>query len=351
MRCTKKVLASALTALALTFGACGDSNTPPATDSGADQAIPLDSGPQPDATNLDVAVSDTSTKPDSKAPVYDATPLADISGTKKHEFVADQIVLPSNGTQAQLFGHDYDNDGNVDNALGSILGTLGLMGGMNVQGGVDESVNKGDLLLLFRFFANNVNNQNAAVVNYVVGQSQACCTAPSNPTLCASQAKATCFNGTASFTSTVTGAPMSGNIVSGKFLFGPGTVKLNLPVVGSALSLTLKQAFIKGTFTGATITSGSITGGIDQTELDGVILPAVATAVNGMILDPTTPASTKGTILALFDTNKDGKIDIGEIKNNVLVKSAIAPDVDVDGDGKLDLSLGIGYTAVGATIK
>jgi hypothetical protein len=73
--------------------------------------------------------------------------------------------------------------------------------------------------------------------------------------------------------------------------------------------------------------------------------------LNHALMDPLVDASSKAMIKALFDTNNDGTITAAELMSNALITTFMAGDVDVDKDGVKELSLGLGFTAVGATIK
>ena len=81
-----------------------------------------------------------------------------------------------------------------------------------------------------------------------------------------------------------------------------------------------------------------------------VVLPQLAAILNNLIKNPSTPAATKAAILAALDTNKDNSISGAELAGNALLKPYLAGDVDVDGDGKKEVSMGVGFTAVGASI-
>ena len=65
--------------------------------------------------------------------------------------------------------------------------------------------------------------------------------------------------------------------------------------------------------------------------------------------------------MALFDENEDGMVTEEELRANALIESTVGnPDLDLfDGDGQFDpnvdgvkdsLSLGLGFTAVGARV-
>ncbi len=92
-------------------------------------------------------------------------------------------------------------------------------------------------------------------------------------------------------------------------------------------------------------------GAISQNDIQNSLLPAVAKTLDHEMNDPTTKQSTKDALKKVFDTDNDGKISAKEVLGNAAVQAVLAGDVDADKDGKKEeLSLGLGFTAVGAKI-
>lgn len=271
------------------------------------------------------------------------------------DLVMNKLTLPDATTASQI-GWDYNNDGSKDNALGSILGALGgVASGMNIQESVDGGVNGGSTILLLRVQAQSFADAVGAKLQTWVGAKQICCK-DSKATTCASEAAAKCFNGTNTFwldPNSPKDALFGGKITSGKFHFGPAKLRFNIPFTGAGnLELDLKAVHITGSIgsDGKSITSGVLAGAISKTDLDTKLIPTVATMLEKTYTDPKTEQSTKNTIKTLFDTNSDGHISKDEVANNTLIKTFLAGDVDVDGDKINELSLAVGFTAVGAKI-
>jgi hypothetical protein len=170
-----------------------------------------------------------------------------------------------------------------------------------------------------------------------------------------------------------TNAALGGKIVNGTFTGGPGNLSLQIALGGTdAIQLDLIGARAKGSSLSAdglgTATSGGLIfgGAITKTDIDTKVIPAIQAQLVDIITRdctmPTAPPtcgcatdSTGKTILGLFDTKladgttdgKDCAVSVDEIKNNSLIVSLLAPDVEID--GKDALSLGIKATAVKAT--
>jgi hypothetical protein len=271
------------------------------------------------------------------------------------DFVVSRLILPDSTTAATI-GVDYDNDGKVDNVLGSILGSLAsLAGSLELQSSLDESVYGGEALLLVRVQAASFTNAAQTLAEVWRGASQTCCSDPKNLTLCQSEASKGCFNGSHTFTPHATDpytALFGGKITGGQMLVGPADMVLTLNLSGvGTMDLHLKAVYIKGNLKAAGIDQGVIAGAISKTELDSKVIPALAQTLTAEVNDPATSPSTRDTILNLFDANKDKTIDAAELSNNGLIKMLLAGDVDVDHDGTPELSLGLGFEAVSATIQ
>jgi hypothetical protein len=276
----------------------------------------------------------------------------DILNTTGKDYVVTRFVLPSG---SNLVGVDFNNDGTVDNALGSILGTIGTMApSMDLQEEMDLSVYSGSLLELFRVFAKDLTNDPGAVLQAWVGTSQTCCTSNKVVATCLSEAQTTCFNGSHSFTpdpASPKNTVLAGSITAGKAALKAKTMVFQLPLSSAGtVSVLLKEAHVQGDITASGITNGIVAGAIGQTDLQTKVIPAVATILNDLLQDPAVETGTKNMITALFDTNTDGKIDAAEVANNAIIKTFLAGDVDVDGDGVSELSVGLGFTATTATI-
>lgn len=93
-----------------------------------------------------------------------------------------------------------------------------------------------------------------------------------------------------------------------------------------------------------------LAGAIETAELQNNVIPAMAALLNQVLQDPTTSQPVKDTILTLFDANQDGVITVAEVMDNSIIKTFLDGDVDVDNDGMNELSMGLGFKAVGAVI-
>ncbi|HUH02527.1 MAG TPA: hypothetical protein VML75_11050 [Kofleriaceae bacterium] len=293
-------------------------------------------------------------------------------------YVVSKIHMPTTAAQANMFGLNLDGDeqGRPDNALGQILSTLaGQAGGsFDLQEAIDEQVNMGDIILLANVQATALTTATAVGTTVYLGDNPG--TAPcvdANDTVCGLH-----LDGSTTFDVSAASpgrsmATLVGQIVGGKLTGGPGKVTIELSLVqgGEALVVNLVGARVEiGAVTADTLMSGKLGGAITEEALDNDILPALHTILSDTIAEdctgtaaPCCEADSTGQLLIdLFDESEpqDCVVTLEELKNNSLIASLLAPDVDLfDGDPADDnfsprtdgvkdsLSLGIGFNAVG----
>jgi hypothetical protein len=295
---------------------------------------------------------------DQSVPLPDGFAFPDGGGVPVKEFVVDSLLLPMTQAQTQQFSADLNGDGTPDNGLAKILGSIGGFGfAFNPQDSLTGAINTGDLLFLVRVQAQDFVNAPVAVGKTWQGNKQVCCIAKDDPPQCASQAKQTCFTGSHLFApdpAAPNPSTATGSIASGKMAFGPAPLKLAISLSGSPVVVSLKKGSISGQLKTSPdgITDGVIVGGVPQQDVDTIIIPALAAQLDQLLKDPTGDFFAKLLVGAMFDTSpKDGTITGPELASNGTVKGLFAGDVDVDGDGVKELSVGVGFTAVGAVIN
>jgi hypothetical protein len=184
-------------------------------------------------------------------------------------------------------------------------------------------------------------------------------------------------------TSSPQNAALAGPVAGGTFNGGPGKISLQIALGGTqAINLSLIGARAKGTgITATAVGALNIGGAVTQDDLNTKVLPAVATEIQGIVVrdccgtgnaahpDCTgapandacyCTASSTGSEVLMFDTNKDCMITTDELKSNQIIQSFLAPDVSINtmtnqackvGDPAPcadSLSLGIQVTGVGA---
>jgi hypothetical protein len=315
---------------------------------GCHLAFPFDP-PRNDTPLHDAGPDPTDVAPD--APPVDAMP--DLPGpltpATYRNYVLDRMVLPPHGKSA-TYGHDYDKNGTNDNNFGLILDAIRTVAPqMGLQGAMDRNFHLGQVILLQRVGATpNWQNAQLATLQAYTGEQELCCGSPMS---CgADAAAASCYSGSHTFTvaqDSPTNAVLSGFIGSGALEVGPGDVQALLPLGSFSAKVTLKQAYITGMVDYDRISNGKLMGAIGKADMDQQVIPAVAALIDKEMNDPTTLPATRQALKTLFDKNPvDGKVTATELADNLLIKTFLAGDVDVDSDGKNEFSVGVGFTAV-----
>ena len=280
-----------------------------------------------------------------------ATPLADATtpDPEKHGYVVNQLLVPTTNDQARAYAFDIDKDGEVDNQLGYVFSVLASQG-LDLQGAMDASIDSGAVVMLLSVQTTSLTNAKGVKVRLLRGLPVA------NPDL----------NGGGRFRvdKSAPRTELKGKIKNRVLTTKPGAVSLSLPPLYpgfAAIPFDLLKGRIRGTCKTKRCTKGIIGGAITSEDLDARFVPAIADMARAIVARdcPTTPPddcppSTDGqTMLNLFDENDDKVITNDEVRENPLIKTLLAPDLDVVGkDGVKDaMSVGFGFTARWAKIR
>lgn len=290
-----------------------------------------------------------------------------------YTYVVNDVQVPTTLPEATEIALDLDGAApDKDNALGKVLATLAGQANIDVTTAVSEALNRGDVILLVDVKTESLATAACAGVGVYLG-------ANPNPAPCDGVDDLVCGNhldGTGTFdiaADSPTDTTINGQIVGGKFALGPNdkpgnfTIELNL-LEGNPITLNLVGARVEIQSVAETgLMSGVLGGAITQADLQTSILPTVETLVDDAVAvdcagaaPPCCTAGSAGeTIINLFDADDSCDISLDEIQNNDLIKTLLAPDVDlldaagalnpnVDGEAE-SLSLGLGFSAVPAT--
>ncbi|MDQ3366334.1 MAG: hypothetical protein M3680_12990 [Myxococcota bacterium] len=278
-----------------------------------------------------------------------------------YTYVASEVLVPTNNSQAREYGLDLNGDKTVDNQLGMVLGTLAGQG-FNVQDTIDEAVAEGSIILLADFQTTSFESTTGAGLQIKLGDKAtampAPCTDPADPLTCGKH-----LTGTGVFT-VAAGSPqnaaVTGKIIGGTFTGGPGDISLQIALGGTAgIQLDLIGARAKATGLSENGMESIIIGGaLSKNDLDTKVIPAIHAQIAPIIAADCTnmtppdcgcmAGSTGKTVLNLFDSMpKDCTVTVDEIKNNTLIQSLLAPDVTIN--GVMALSLGLKAKAVKGT--
>jgi hypothetical protein len=275
---------------------------------------------------------------------------------------------------------DLDGDGKVDNAFSLIVSVLAGQG-LDVQSGVDASVATGQQVSIVEITSHDptLQNDGGAVVVFENGQPMA------NPD----------FSGKGTFTVDNLSSPSQfiAGLAGGSFnspdpvaTKNPVHLGLRLALFAGAKPVTLPLngahiSFRVGPSGQGGLMSGELQGSVRTTDIDGVIIPQLALFLTARIQGAPPGDPMADAIRKLFDTggctNPDGtmakkgdnRIDVCELFSNAVIGTLFGADVQifnppgsnnyapvprpqvVDPRNRDSLSIGIGFTAVPATIK
>lgn len=294
---------------------------------------------------------------DPSDPAADAA-VAQVPDDLPHRtYVIDNIAVPATSTEARQYGLDLDNDGVIDNRLGTVIATLSGMG-VDANAMVTRAIDRGETILLAKIGTTSFLDATVATLETFAG---------SDPSIapCSSTSDTVCrkhLAGGATFTAmpAPVGAPVIGRFDSGMFTGTAGKLVVRVALLGAApIDLVLLGSRAQLTMTtDSKIGTATLAGAVSINDIDAKILPAVhanmAASVAADCTALTSPpacgcatGSDGKTALSMFDKAPvNCAISIDEIRNNPLIQNLLAPDVTVDGE--MALSLGVHASAVTA---
>lgn len=276
-----------------------------------------------------------------------------------YTYVASELEVPTNNSQAREFGLDLNGDGNVDNQLGQVLGTLAGQG-IDVQIAMERAVRKGNALVLFDFQTQSFSSASQASLTVLAGDKSTTSPAP-----CAGPTDTVCGKhlvGTGTFTVAANQeetTALEGAVADATFNGGPGAYSLPFTLDDSGvISLNLIGARARATGLSEDGMDSIILGGALDAETVDALYPLITEQIGQQIARDCSggsppqcgcePGSTGGTLRVLFDTGPvDCTVSVTEVRGNFLIASLMAPDVEID--GRPALSVGFKATAVKAT--
>jgi hypothetical protein len=296
----------------------------------------------------------------------------------RRTLVANMVTVP---TDRNMFALDLNGDGRVDNQLGNIIGAL-TQQGIDSQLTIRDAVIAGSDIILFDQGSNDpfFNFDSCASLTLLTGLATALPPA---------------YNGTDVFTIDNSVAPtfLAGPIGAGRFdsvnvtpTLQPLTATVKLPFAGTLIPVPLVgvRVSLRPSTTPGIAMTGQINGAIRNSDVQGVVVPAIARALTAQVTaNPNLPSSQ--SILSLFDSggtrdlscpatdpgcrNPDGTcarardniISTCEVGTSGLIQNVLAPDVQLfsddgsvyqpnrDNTHKDSLSVGLGVTLVNAS--
>jgi hypothetical protein len=288
----------------------------------------------------------TATSAPTPAKPADLTPVTNV----RYHFVSNKLLWPTTGSQAQTYALDIDGDSHPDNLFGRALATLGALSpGLDLQSTVDQVINAGQVVML------HAVQTGSPGASWSVFNGQRTLSPPK-------------FDGSDQFAldpAAPTDSVVTGSMTNSHFAGGPGTARVQIIVLGVPVQVDLIGVRIEADVSKTGCTNGKLGGGITDSQFQATVLPALAAGLNQIIASdkgcPVACGTPANILLQALDADKNGTITVEELQNNILLKAAISPDLDLlDASGKFSprqdgvkdsLSVGLGFTCVPATFK
>lgn len=226
-----------------------------------------------------------------------------------HRFYVTSFVLPIDNTSTKALGTDFDDDDKIDNALGTILTSLGVAGDLTPHG--PDMIASGAITSYIEIQADDLENDPTVGVTFYGKDGDPA-------TVMGGAIKAGAFRSNRTKTTKVPGAGVA-----------------RLPVFEDANPVALPLAWVEidlGT-DGAGGYDAVLRGGLPAEE-------ATMIAYEGVLEMMTTNPQGHTVFQRVLDMNMDGELTIEEVANSSLLGLLLRPDVDFDGEQHLSFAFG-----------
>ena len=266
------------------------------------------------------------------------------------DFVFDSLELPLTSSDAQKTSFVLQNK--KYNVLGNILALLAQQAGemFTPRGCTTRLLNMGRIVTLLRLKDPGSKGELGMGAKTWIGQKHACCPRAQSWSACASEARTTCFAGKTAFSADRATESLFGAAGASHYSLNGPRINLQLSMdCKTAVTVTLYNVQLSGSYMGDRIEDGGIAGVIPRQVVDNVLIPWMARGLDAAY--QSADSMTRDMIKQLFDRDGDQKITTAEFADNMLVKTLLAGDVDADCDGTNELSMGLGFSAVPAVIN
>jgi hypothetical protein len=267
----------------------------------------------------------------------------------EHGYISDTVTLATNVSQADSFGRDVDGDGDRENRLGQVL--VGLANQVNFAGAQDAAIAAGDIVMLHSLRANSLANTKNATWQVWYGE----------PTPTPDFSGAGVFD---LLTSQPHSAKIAATIKDHKVKTAAGTIPIRLDFGSGVFKLKMTKAKVFATCFRNGCSDGRIAGAVSAQQVDTKVIHQLALIIQALVDADCTgppvdcePGSSGDSLQSQFDLDNNLVITDDEVRENAIIKSILAPDLDLvhdepPGEDPVNdaLSFGFGFTTVHATL-
>lgn len=271
-------------------------------------------------------------------------------GSPPVTFVIKRLAFPTDRQGGRRCGFRRTlsvNAFTVSNWLGWLLGELlySPNKATSFQPQLDRFTCSGQKPQILRFETISTEEGRPLSAELRLAKPEQCCTSADASACCAEADKA-CFDGTKSFDALSNGGmgQFKGAVGKDGFELRATVATLRFALYKTEIAVPLMPAVVTGAFWSGGVTDGCIAGFVRARDMRDSFLPALAQALDTILVDPTASSSAKA-VAGLFDSDGNGRISVKcDLDGNPLFNG----DFDIDGDGQRDHSFGIAYSAAKA---
>jgi hypothetical protein len=298
----------------------------------------------------------------------DCCPSCSMTEGDAYDYIATEVIIPTNATEADQIGVDMDGDGVIDNALGGLVGIFPTSSS-NPNEDIAEAIVEGDYQLLGRLYVSSWPSDEAMAAQIFPGGPK--------DTLDATEDNLTGSGNVHIAFNADRDLHVCGDLVGGDLETCPGELELPFFFLDSLITIPMQHAQLisHGTVDASGWTDVMLGGGLTQQTIDSDFIPYLQTYLNQATIED--PSSTAGSfVLTFLDAecsnnhpgcedviNDEGEcatwdgdpntppLTLTELRCNSLVQGYLELDVDIDGDGTPDLlSFGVKVTTIPVNI-
>lgn len=289
------------------------------------------------------AINPTPAQPVS-TPTIVVTPATGV----QYQYVTNTLLLPSTRDLAAEYALNIDGDPkkSTENKFGELLSLLvSAAPGLELQTTLDEAINTGQLVTLHMVKADSFLSDPSVSWFVYLGQ----------------PAEFLSFDNSNKFTldsKTPLNSPIIGSVTNGHFSGGPGSVRIQMFLLGQQIDLDLIGVHLEADVNQYGCVNSKLGGGMTVEQFRSKLLPAIAAGIYQIIEENN---DTDSPLLQVFDSNKDKKVTAQELESNPMLMIAISPDLDLldasgefnpGQDGEKDsYSIGLGFTCIPASFN
>jgi hypothetical protein len=284
-----------------------------------------------------------------------------------YDYIANQVIVPTNAAEAEQIGIDMNGDGVVDNKVGVLISHFFpyTTGGLNVE--LNEAIGEGDYIMLLRLFVSNWPADESMSVQIFSGSASIDATEDNltgqGHTLISGQSNRTLY--------------LCGDLIQGALSTCPGPIEVPFYLPGNPVTFPLEQARMVSTST-VSATGWEklmVGGGMNRQTVENQLVPAMLVYMNQQTIEYP-ESNTANFVLTFLDAqcssgiegcadvvNEQGAcaewdgdpqtppVTLTELLCNGLFMGYLEPDIDSDGDGEPELlSTGLQADAIPITI-